>query len=63
MASLFGDGSIWDTAASSMFFTESGVSKLLERARQGETIAVEDLLLEDTIIQDTQAQGEELIAL
>ena len=62
MSSLFGDGSLWDTSAN-MFFTETGVNKLLNTYKEGGHVTVEQLLSEDTIIQDTQAQVSELLDL
>lgn len=58
--SLFGDGSIWDMTASSQFFTVSKISQLLA---DGNIPQLEEIMQEDTVIQDTQAQSRELLDL
>lgn len=60
MASLFGDGSIWSDLSGGLIEI-SGVLKLLD-STDG-SLTVENLLLEDTIIQDTQAQSDKLLDL
>ena len=59
--SLFGGDSIWDTAAENLFFTHSGVAKLLEAG--GSDCSVEALLGEDEIIQEAQSQSPALLEL
>ncbi len=61
MASLFGGGSLWESSAMDLFFTESGVSKLLDSSDG--SLTVENLLQQETIIQDTQAQTPRLLDL
>ena len=57
MAGLFGGG--WDSAASSLFFSESDVDRLLAAGEPA--LSVEALLAADSIIQDVQAQAPRLI--
>jgi hypothetical protein len=59
MASLFGDAGLWDAAASSLFFTETEVDRLLNAGEP--TLSVEGLLGADSVIQDTQAQAPRLL--
>jgi hypothetical protein len=51
---------MWDSAAASMFFTETGVDKLLSDPA---SLTIEALLRENSIIQDTQAQSPKLLEL
>ena len=60
MASLFASGGLWDSAASSLFFSESGVDALLSSG--GPSLTVEALLGCDSFIQDVQAQSPRLLS-
>ena len=58
MSSLFADGGMWGDA-SALFFSKSGVAEVLERA----SFTLEELLLQDEIIQETQGQNTALLRL